>query len=188
MRRELVLVADDDETCRRQCRTALEAASFEVAEAADGQAALELVHSHTSHKRGFDLALLDYMMPGRDGFATFRELRGEHADVAGILLTGNTSLSVAIEALNRGFSQVVAKPVDPAALVDAVESALAERRTMLENVRLLALTRLYDQLHQMAAQTDPVELHRHLVELAVTETRAQRASLMLLDQRSRGGR
>lgn len=179
MERESVLVVDDDEVCRRQCEAILNGASFRVTCAPSGEAAIDLAGRGRS-PRGYDLAVLDFVMPGADGLDTFGELRRLAPDLAGILVTGNTSLNVAIKALNQGFSQVIAKPVDSRELLEAVDAALDERRTVLENSRLQALARLYDSLNQLAGLTDRDELCERIVSLAVTETGADRASLMLL--------
>ncbi|NUQ01491.1 MAG: response regulator, partial [Armatimonadetes bacterium] len=183
MQRETVLVVDDDEHCRQQCRTALEQAGYQVATARSADDALAACNLNPSLRQGCDLALVDYVMPGCDGFATFRRLKAVQPDLAGILLTGHTSLNVAIDALNLGFGQVVAKPIAPPDLVEAVQAALAERKTVLENARLRALTRLYDSLNQLATLVDPEELYRCIIDLAVAETSAHRVSLMLLDER-----
>lgn len=182
---ELVLVVDDDETCRRQCRAALEAARFRVEEAPDGETAEQLLHDDLRLRDNLDLVLVDYTMPGRNGLASFHALRRLRPDLAGILVTGHTSLSIAVEALNRHFSQVLAKPLEVGPLLEAVEAALAERRGLLENARLRALTRLYDALNELASLTEVADVYQCVVRLAVSETSAGSASLMLLDEATR---
>src|SRR2546422_679647 len=68
-----ILVMDDDGTLRGAIRVALEAAGYEVMEAADGHAGLRL-----QREQGADLVLVDIFMPERDGLEVIRALRAEH--------------------------------------------------------------------------------------------------------------
>src|SRR3989449_9307464 len=65
-----ILVMDDDGTLRGAIRVALEAAGYEVLEAADGHAGLRL-----QREQGADLVLVDIFMPERDGLEVIRALR-----------------------------------------------------------------------------------------------------------------
>lgn len=180
-----VLVVDDDATCRQRCRSALEAAQIPVRCAASAEAALDCFASDPKLHGTCGLVVCDYLMPGRDGLSLFCELRGQRPDLSGILLTGNASLSIAVEALNRGFSQVLSKPVDAVSLVEAVELALRERRIRRENERLRALSHLYGALRSLTALTDADEVAQRIVALARDETTADTASLMVLEPERR---
>lgn len=176
-----VLVVDDDATCLMRCRAALEAADIPVACATSAEDALAWFGGDPDFRRDCALVLCDYLMPGRNGLSLFCELRGRRPDLSGILLTGHASLPVAVEALNRGFSQVLTKPVESVGLVEAVELTLREQRVRRENARLSAITHLYDALRSLTRLTDSGELAQAIVELAVAETTADAASLMLLE-------
>ncbi len=186
MRRETVLVVDDDAGTRSQCMAILEAARLSAVAAADGPQALAALQDDPRLRDRAALAILDYVLPGQaggeHGLQVFEQLKAARPDLAGILLTGHTSLNVAVEALNLGFSNVLTKPVDPFLLTEAVEGALRERQTRLQNARLRALTRLYDALGELAGLHDRSELYECIVRLAVSETSADTASLMLLDE------
>ena len=65
-----ILVVDDDQGLRRTLRVVLEAAGYDVTEAADGNAALRLYA-----QEGADLVLVDLFMPERDGLEVIRALR-----------------------------------------------------------------------------------------------------------------
>jgi signal transduction histidine kinase len=182
MRREMVLVVDDDPTARLLCRKLLEGARYEVVAVADGRGAREALTSDPRLRGACDLAVLDYVLPDDNGCHLFHSLRRLRPDLAGLLVTGQASLHLAVEALNFGFSQVLAKPVDAFGLREAAEAALADRRNRLENARLRALTRLYDALGELAAIDDAEQLYTCIVRLARAETNADAASLMLLDE------
>ena len=182
---ELVLVVDDDAESREACCAAITGAGYRSVSAASGAAALALVEHQPALRGGLGLAVVDYLMPGLDGLDTYRALRRELPDLAGILLTGHTSLQVAVEALNLGFGQVVPKPVEQVALVEATEAVLADRRALLENDRLRTLARLYAALNELSAITDRTALFEATLRLAAEQTDAERVSLMTLDPRSK---
>ncbi|MBI5832350.1 MAG: response regulator, partial [Armatimonadetes bacterium] len=186
MRRETVLVVDDDAGTRSQCLAILEAARLTAVAVSDGPQALAALSGDPRLRDRGALAILDYVLPGATGgdhgLQVFGRLKQARPDLAGILLTGHTSLNVAVEALNLGFSNVLAKPVDPVLLTEAVVAALHERQTRVQNARLRALTRLYDALGELAGLHDRTELYQCIVRLAVEETSADTASLMLLDE------
>jgi len=70
-----VLVVDDDASAREYARSLLEGSGFSVAEAADGEAALEKVNRSMP-----ECIVLDLVMPGLSGFDTLRTLRKDHPD------------------------------------------------------------------------------------------------------------
>jgi signal transduction histidine kinase/FixJ family two-component response regulator len=185
MPRETILVVDDDSRARSHCQAVLEAARWQVVAVSDLVGALAALNDDRRLREQCELVLTEHILPQGNGFELFRALRREVPDLAGILMSGHTSLAVAVEALNIGFSQVLAKPLDSFHLTEAVEAALAERRTRRENARLQTLTRIHEALGELAALHDSEELYRCIVRLAVAETSADAASLMLLDPTGR---
>src|SRR5439155_19864869 len=82
-----VLVVDDEDDIRELCRVNLEFEGYEVIDAADGEAALQLVRS--DHP---DVIFLDLMMPKMDGWEVLRRLKEDDAtaSIPVILLTAKT--------------------------------------------------------------------------------------------------
>ena len=68
-----ILVADDEAEIREVLRLYLEKEGYEIVEAADGTEAVRLVKEEK-----IDLALLDIMMPGMDGYRVLRNIREEN--------------------------------------------------------------------------------------------------------------
>ena len=68
-----ILVADDEAEIREVLRLYLEKEGYEIVEAADGTEAVRLIK-----KEQIDLALLDIMMPGMDGYRVLRSIREEN--------------------------------------------------------------------------------------------------------------
>jgi DNA-binding NtrC family response regulator len=114
-----ILVVDDEPNIRLTFRTALESAGWPVAEAADGQSALDALRQSS-----YSLVLLDLRMPGLDGMETLRRMRDEQIGVPVVMITAHGSIPDAVEAMRLGAIDFVSKPVTPEALRRAVAEIL----------------------------------------------------------------
>ena len=85
--RQRILIVDDEENQRRTLAIGLRLEEFEVAEAEDGDMALEMLD-----REAIDLAIVDLMMPGMNGLDLARRIRRHHPEVQ-ILLTSAYHLS-----------------------------------------------------------------------------------------------
>jgi DNA-binding response OmpR family regulator len=99
-----VLVVDDERPLRRLLRLYLEREGYTVLEAENGLDGLSLLR-----QGGFDVALVDVMLPGLDGFELVRRIRGE-SDVAIILLTARGEETKRVTGLEIGADDYVVKP------------------------------------------------------------------------------
>jgi EAL domain-containing protein (putative c-di-GMP-specific phosphodiesterase class I) len=122
-----VLVVDDEEPLRRLVERMLTRAGLSVTTAASAIEALEIFRSG----RRFDTIVSDLIMPKMDGMRFLREVRQLDLDVPMIFLTGNPSLSTAIEAMEQGGFRYLAKPVEAERLVAIVKDAAAHHRLSL---------------------------------------------------------
>jgi DNA-binding response OmpR family regulator len=117
--RQRILVVDDEPDLRRMLRRYLQAEGFDVAEAADGDAAL----SRTRGAAAPDLIVLDIGMPGMDGFAVLQEIR-KISDVPVIMLTARAEEVDRVVGLTIGADDYVTKPFSPRELVARVRAVL----------------------------------------------------------------
>jgi DNA-binding response OmpR family regulator len=115
-----VLVVDDEPGVRLVFRTTLEAAGYEVAEAADGGSALDAVADGP-----VDLMFLDLRMPGMDGREVLRHLRDAGDDTPVVIVTAHGDVPNAVEAMKLGAIDFLAKPLSPAALRKAALEVLS---------------------------------------------------------------
>jgi DNA-binding response OmpR family regulator len=120
----LILVADDDEDILMLLSFHLERAGFQVVRARTGPDALEL-----AIERRPALAVLDVMMPGLDGFAVTRGLRGDvrTSSMPVILLTARAQATDVAQGLAAGADEYVKKPFDARDLKERVERLLRPR-------------------------------------------------------------
>lgn len=116
-----ILVVDDDQDICRNLTDILTDLGYEVDTANDGLTALDLVR-----RRPYDVALLDYKMPGMDGVTLYREIKKQRAGTVSLLVTAYANPSTAEEALTAGAWKVIAKPVDFRKLLGLVDEALGQ--------------------------------------------------------------
>lgn len=100
-----ILVAEDEPHIREGLIDILEGEGYRVMAAGDGLAALQL-----SEEGRFDLALLDIMMPGRNGYDVCRELRRRQPDLAIIMLTAKGEEIDKVLGLELGADDYITKP------------------------------------------------------------------------------
>jgi len=117
-----VLVVDDEPHIRTVLRGYLQADGFEVAEAADGAAALAVMREHPP-----DLVLLDVMMPGIDGLEVLRQLR-TFSDVYVILVTARAEEVDKLVGLGVGADDYIIKPFSPREVTARVKAVLRRDR------------------------------------------------------------
>lgn len=116
-----ILVVDDDVDICRNLSDILTDLGYIVDSAHDGPSALELVR-----QRPYDVALLDYKMPGMDGLTLYREIKKQRAGTVSLLVTAYASPATAEEALTAGAWKVVSKPVDFGELLELVDEAIGQ--------------------------------------------------------------
>ncbi|MBP7704985.1 MAG: response regulator [Caulobacter sp.] len=113
-----VLVVDDLDTNRELVRRMLEAIGHEVEEADSGPAALVLAAGRPYH-----LILMDLQMPGMDGFASARAIRGQPSanhDTPIIALSADVLPEHITASAEAGMNGHLGKPISPAELIGAV--------------------------------------------------------------------
>ncbi len=113
-----ILVVDDDEDLRRELRSFLE--EYEVVEAPDGQAALNIL----KRANEIGLVILDVMMPGINGLDVLAEIKKTNPDLKTVILTGHSSKDVAIEALKNRADDYIEKPIFIDRIKETVEKFL----------------------------------------------------------------
>ncbi len=119
--RPRVLVVDDEASIRDLLSKTLALAEYDVDLAPDGRTALERLRIIS-----YDLLITDLKMPGVDGLAVIREARRMKADMPVIIITGYSTESSAIEAVNLGVSGYLTKPFRVPRVLAAAAKALGE--------------------------------------------------------------
>jgi DNA-binding NtrC family response regulator len=131
MKKESILVIDDEEVMRDSCRQVLVRHGHEVATAANGPAGLELLAEHN-----FDLVMLDLKMPGLAGMAVLDRIKQAAPETIVVVITGHATIAAAVEAMKLGAYDLLPKPFTPDELMAIVNRALERRRLVTENFSL----------------------------------------------------
>jgi two-component system phosphate regulon response regulator OmpR len=120
--RTRVLVVDDDARMRDLLHRYLGEQGFDVLTAADAAAMRTLLA-----KENFDIVILDLMLPGEDGLAICRKLRGAGESVPIIMLTAKGDEVDRIVGLEMGADDYLPKPFNPRELVARINAVLRRR-------------------------------------------------------------
>jgi excisionase family DNA binding protein len=119
--RPRILVVDDEASIRDLLQKTLALAEYDVDVAGDGRSALERMRLYP-----YDLLIADLRMPGMDGLAVIREAKRYKADLPVLIITGYSTESSAIEAVNLGVAGYLTKPFRVPQVLAAAAKALGE--------------------------------------------------------------
>lgn len=100
-----ILVVEDEPKLANAIREGLEDDKYDVAVANSGEEGFYLLHSG-----GFDLLLLDIMLPGRNGFEVVRQVRRSGLAVPVLMLTARDSVDDRVQGLDAGADDYLVKP------------------------------------------------------------------------------
>ncbi|MCB1322217.1 MAG: SpoIIE family protein phosphatase, partial [Leptospiraceae bacterium] len=131
------LIVDDDPVNLQVLKNLLSLRNHEVVEAASGRDALQLIEE----RPGFDLILLDIMMPGLTGYEVCRILRETHSpsELPVVILTAKNRTEDVVQGLASGANDYLAKPFEPAELQARVDNMLALREAARSQASLAVL-------------------------------------------------
>jgi DNA-binding NtrC family response regulator len=130
MRPATILVVDDEQLIRWSLTSRLHDEGYRVVEAATAADALR------RFREGVDLVLLDYKLPDGDGLDVLKQIKSADPDTLVILLTGYSSIEMAVEAMKQGAYHYANKPFNLDEIVLLVEKAL-ETTELRREVRAL---------------------------------------------------
>ena len=113
-----ILVAEDEQAIREFIVINLRRSGYDVSEAGDGEQALALYEAEGD----FDVAVLDIMMPGKDGLEVCREIRSANSNIGIIMLTARTQEMDKVTGLMSGADDYMTKPFSPMELIARVDA------------------------------------------------------------------
>ncbi len=125
---ERILVVDDDDALRESLELVLSAEGYSVVGAQDAERALALVEASP-----FDLVLCDLRMPGMDGLELIPQLARRSPGTTIFLMSAYATSDLAIEAINRGAYDYLAKPFQPSEVILAIRKARERERLRRSN-------------------------------------------------------
>lgn len=123
MTKDPILVVDDDDALRESLVQALESLPVDITAASSGAEAVKLLG-----ERRYAAVVTDLVMKGTDGFAVLAAAKQNYANVRVVMLTGHGGREVAVQAMERGATYYVEKPVDLGDLRAKVRKCLEDHQ------------------------------------------------------------
>ena len=162
-----ILIADDEARIRRLVSDFLKRDGHTIIEAADGKTALELIENR---RPTLDLAILDVMMPGMDGFEVLREVREQetgdnHLPV--MLLTARAEDADQVRGLEGGADDYVTKPFSPIVLAARVRTLLKREGRAASPIETIGCLSVNELRREVLVEGQPVELTPKESELLI---------------------
>lgn len=155
-----ILLVEDEEKLARVVELELRYEGYEVEKAFDGREGLEKALSG-----GFDLVLLDIMLPSMSGMEVLRRLRRE-SQVPVIMVTARDTVVDKVSGLDSGADDYITKPFEIEELLARIRAALRKRPVRQESAVLTAGPLTMDpERHEVTVKGTPVELTRREFDL-----------------------
>jgi DNA-binding NtrC family response regulator len=163
-----IIIIDDEAAIRESLETLLEFEGYSVESAETGEEGLAKLA-----ERPFDLVLLDFALPDRNGLEILADIRARDPQLAIIMITAYGTVDNAVRAMQSGATNFIQKPWDNEKLLADVRAAVARRRAEEENEQLKralkqrynfenivgkgdAMLRIFDLVGQVAASRSTV--------------------------------
>jgi len=146
-----ILIIDDEAGLRQMMARILQRAGYEVTTAENGSDGIALASEHP-----FDLLYLDIRMPGLNGLEVLKIIHSKFPNLPIVLFTAQPDVHSAVEALRRGATDYLLKPLKPETVIDRTQDLLA---SMQEERRKRELQRQIDalqiELHSIQSSKGP---------------------------------
>lgn len=146
-----ILIIDDEVAIRESLQTLLELEDYEVevaGTAEDGLARLAM--------RPFDLLLLDFALPDKNGLDVLAEIRDRDPLFPVIMITAYGTVENAVRAIQSGAANFIQKPWDNEKLLADVRNTIARRRAEEENIQLKRALKQRYNFTNIVGKSDPM--------------------------------
>src|SRR6266849_614906 len=146
-----VLIIDDEAAIRESLETLLEFEGFSVEAAGTGEEGLARLAEHP-----FDLVLLDFALPDRNGLEVLAEIRERDNDLSVIMITAYGTVENAVRAMQSGATNFIQKPWDNEKLLADVRAAVARRHAEEQNEQLKRALKQRYSFEYIIGKSDPM--------------------------------
>ncbi len=144
-----ILIVDDEAILRHTFARILQHEGMDVTTAENGEQCIVLLQEND-----FDLVYLDLRMPGMFGLDVLDKIRQNNPGLPVILFTAQPDLNSAVEALRRGATDYLLKPLNPQAIIERTQNILRARQKERRKKEILSqMEALQAELIQLDAET-----------------------------------
>src|SRR5215471_2377034 len=146
-----VLIIDDEAGIRESLETLLEFEGYKVSSAETGEQGLAKLGEHP-----YDLVLLDFALPDRNGLEILADIRDRDPQMAVIMITAYGTVDNAVRAMQNGATNFIQKPWDNEKLLADVRVAVARRRAEEENEQLKRALKQRYNFENIVGKSEPM--------------------------------
>jgi DNA-binding NtrC family response regulator len=162
---EKILIVEDDPNTLEGLAEILTQEKFSVAKAKNGKAALEEIK-----KAQFNIVLMDYLLPDKDGLEISRMILDRLPEIKIIMMTAFGSVKNAVEAMKLGIYDYLTKPIDLDELLIVIRRSLKEQQLIFENIDLKdKLQQTYRFANIIGVSGKMQEIFKKIIKVASTE-------------------
>jgi DNA-binding NtrC family response regulator len=154
-----LLLVDDDDELRVDIGRFLSSRGYRVHQAASGEEALA-----DAERRAFDVAILDFAMPGLTGLEVLERLKARSPECEVVLLTGEGTIEVAVEAMKLGAREFLSKPISLRELDRLVRKAYETGQLQRENSQLKAVIKHQQRVTTMIGESPAMQEVYRLIQ------------------------
>jgi two-component system, NtrC family, nitrogen regulation response regulator GlnG len=157
-----IIVADDDQAIRMVVRQALSRAGFDVKVVDTAAGLWQLVEAGEG-----DVVITDVVLPDQDGLDLLPRIKSKRPDLPVIVMSAQNTLATAVRATERGAYDYLPKPFDLNAMVEAVNSAIANAKSATtrgaptpeaEQLPLIGRSAAMQDVYRVMARVMPTDL------------------------------
>ena len=146
-----ILIIDDEFEIRESLQTLLELEGYSVETAADGEEGLSQIA-----QRPYDLVLLDFALPDRNGIEILHDIRERAPELAVIMITAYGTVENAVNAMQGGAANFIQKPWQNEKLLADVAAAIGRRRAEEENQQLKRILSKRYRFENIIGKSEPM--------------------------------
>ena len=146
-----ILIIDDEAAIRESLETLLELEGYRIVTAETGEDGLARIA-----ERAFDLILLDFALPDRNGLEILTEIRDRDPNLAVIMITAYGTVENAVRAMQGGAVNFVQKPWDNEKLLADIRASVARRRAEEENIQLKRALKQRYNFENIIGKSEPM--------------------------------
>jgi DNA-binding NtrC family response regulator len=146
-----ILIIDDEAAIRESLETLLDLEGFSVQLAEDAESGLELWS-----QGAYDLVLLDFALPDRNGLDVLAEIHERNPQQAVIMITAYGTVENAVRAMQSGATNFVQKPWDNEKLLADIRAAILRTRAEEENVQLKRALKQRYSFENIIGKSEPM--------------------------------
>ena len=166
MEKNSVLVVDDEAVVRKAMERILGKEGMEVESCSSGYSAIQRMQ-----EKEFDLVITDLKMPGMSGMEVLRTVRILQPDTPVIIITGYATVDTAVEAIQNGAFDYLAKPFTPEQITEKVRKAIARKAVLIKDVYVSRDLGEYPGLDMFVGESKQMQkVYRRIIQVAPTDS------------------